>query len=298
LGFFVSPGLPAYPVFQNNNNSPQTAHPYFVPYPAQPGMPYPTQSPGMSYPVYGIPQMNQNPGFQQMNQNPGFQQQMNQNTGYPQQMNQSSPSTNTQTNSQNNNNGQSLSQSTGSTNRGFFSKLSQTFFVSKQRVLETMGQSEGSIDQYTKDKVEILNNISAQYDNLYQLCTGLTSDFKALSESQKLIGEHFNVVGLKEEEILIDPLTQLGNAHKSIDKMNAELFEGLQRLLNNIGTYRSAVIADTMLNMERYTKARLEYDGACLRLNSISSESKPKPERIEDAKLICTESKKINGSIS
>jgi len=158
--------------------------------------------------------------------------------------------------------------------------------------METFGQAQGSIDQQTKDKIDKLNNIHAQYDRLYLLCNALLSNFQALVDSQKMFGEHFNVVGMKEEEILTDSLVQTGNMHQGLDKQSVELVSSLQRMLSIVGTFKNAAVQDTMVNFERYTKARQEYDGACLRLNDLNN-SAPDKEKLEEAQLICSESKKL-----
>jgi len=165
--------------------------------------------------------------------------------------------------------------------------------VTKQKVLETFGQTEGSIDQQTKDKIEKLNSIQAQYERLFLLCTALLSNFQALVDSQKMIGEHFNVIGMKEEEILTDSFVQTGNMHQALDKQSTDLVASLQRMLSIVGTFKNAAIQDTVITFERYTKARQEYDGASLRLADINASSSPSRERVEEAELIRSESKKL-----
>jgi len=175
----------------------------------------------------------------------------------------------------------------------FFTKLSQTIFVTKQKVLETLGQAEGSSDQLTKDRIEKLNAIDFQYERLFLLSTALLSHFQALVDSQKLIGEHFNMTGMKEEEVLTDALITTGNMHQGLDRASGALIATLQRILSTVGTFKNAAIQDTMINLERYTKARQEYDGSRLRLEDINSGSRPNREKVEEAKLICEESKKL-----
>jgi hypothetical protein len=282
------------------------------PYPMYAGYPYPMvypppgTNPGNNLPPGTLPPGNMPPGampypyFPNPYVNPAVM--MPGNTGNVPGVNQNN-NTGNNANTQNSNpvsSGGSQTQvassgnlSASSRERSFFTKISQSFFVTKQKVLETIGQAEGSIDQFTKDRIEKLNHITTQYDKLIQLCTGLLSQYKALIESQKLIGEHFHVTGMKEEEILIDPLVQLGSLHRNIDKAGQELLERLEKTFLMIKTYKSAVIADTQLNFERFSKARLEYDGASLRLAGINAESKPSKEKLDEAVLIRDESKKL-----
>jgi len=168
----------------------------------------------------------------------------------------------------------------------FFHKVAQSIFTAKHKVLESLGQVDAVIDPDTQKRIDKLNFITSQYDRLLAVATQLLNNFKAFSESQRLLGDHLYETGVKEEERLREPLREAGDIHRLLEKKSSELITSLKQFIDVTSTFRNAAIDDTLLNLERYTQARHAYHGALVHLQDLQE---PTPE----ARLIVDESKKL-----
>eukprot|EP01125_Pyxidicula_operculata_P011272 TRINITY_DN3685_c0_g1_i1.p1 TRINITY_DN3685_c0_g1~~TRINITY_DN3685_c0_g1_i1.p1 ORF type:complete len:313 (-),score=65.36 TRINITY_DN3685_c0_g1_i1:113-1051(-) len=179
-----------------------------------------------------------------------------------------------------------------------FSKFTQSIFVTKQKVLETIGQAQANIDQETQVRIDKLTRITAQYDHLNSLLVQLTSNFKAFHESQKLLGESLYENGVKEDENIAESMRQAGEYHRKLDKPGLELIESLKKVQIVISTFKNAAIQDTQINFEKFTKARQEYEGAQLRLEALEKSKSTSQDRLAAARIIVEESKKLMDKMS
>jgi len=175
----------------------------------------------------------------------------------------------------------------------FFNKVAHSIFVTKQKVLELTGQARGTIDPELQNKIEKLKSIHEQYERLEVLAKQLLNNFKTFSESVKLIGDHFYETGVKEAGPLADPLRQSGELHRSLEKQSLEFINSLTKLVDVVSTFKGAAVEDTMVNLQRYTTARQEYDGALLNLHDAKMGANPNSERISEGDLLAQESKKL-----
>jgi len=175
----------------------------------------------------------------------------------------------------------------------FFNKVAHSIFVTKQKVLEITGQARGHVDPELQAKIDKLKSIHEQYEKLEILAKQLLQNFKSFSESLKFIGDHFYESGVKESGPLADPLRESGELHRSLEKQSSEFVASLSKLVDVVSTFKGAAVEDTMLNLQRYTLARQEYDGALLNLQDSEVGTSPSPERIAECKILVTESKKL-----
>jgi len=160
-------------------------------------------------------------------------------------------------------------------------------------VLEITGQTQGTVDPELQGKIEKLRSIHEQYERLETLARQLLSNFKGFSESVKMFGDHFYETGVKEIGPLGEPLRASGELHRALDKQSAEFMASVKKLLDVISTFKGAAVEDTMVNLQRYTLARQEYDGALLRLTDTKVGTSPSQEKIAECEIIVKESKQL-----
>eukprot|EP01125_Pyxidicula_operculata_P017806 TRINITY_DN6287_c0_g1_i1.p1 TRINITY_DN6287_c0_g1~~TRINITY_DN6287_c0_g1_i1.p1 ORF type:complete len:337 (-),score=77.10 TRINITY_DN6287_c0_g1_i1:59-1069(-) len=174
----------------------------------------------------------------------------------------------------------------------FLHKVAQTIFTTKHKVLETFGQAESVIDIDTQKKIDKLNDISAQYENLSTLAERLLNNFRALAESQKRMGNFLYESGTKELDDLSQPLHDSGVVHRALDKQTNEMVTSLRKLISVISTFRQAAVEDTILNLDRYTQSRQQYQGALAHLKDLEEAHPVARISTDGAKLVVEESKK------
>jgi len=173
--------------------------------------------------------------------------------------------------------------------------VAHTLFVTKQKVLELTGHLQGTLDPDLQIKIDKLNNINSQYERLETLAKQLLNNFKSYTESIKLFGDHFYEAGVKEDSSSLgEPLRECGNLHRLLDKQSAEFVDSVNSLVDVVSTFKSAAIEDTMINLQRYTLARQEFDGALLNLANARAGSTPtSAERVAQCELLVEENKKL-----
>jgi len=155
------------------------------------------------------------------------------------------------------------------------------------------GQAKGTVDPELQAKIEKLKTIHDQYEKLETLAKQLLNNFTSFSESVKSIGDHFYETGVKEAGPLADQLRQSGELHRGLEKQSSDFITSLSKLVDVVSTFKGAAVEDTMINLQRYTAARQEYDGALLNLHDAKMGTAPSPERIAESELLASESKKL-----
>jgi len=180
----------------------------------------------------------------------------------------------------------------------FFTKFKQTIFVTKQKFLESIGDAQGSIDPETQHRIDKLRTTANDYTNLNKLANKMYYDLRDFAETQKQLGNHLYEIGVKEEEGIRHALQETGSLHRNLEKETVSLLKSLSALIETIKTFRSAAVEDTLVNLDRYTITRQEYDGAISWIDNLSTETNPDPEEVTEVKKLAEDKKQLMEKLS
>eukprot|EP01125_Pyxidicula_operculata_P021045 TRINITY_DN7969_c0_g1_i2.p1 TRINITY_DN7969_c0_g1~~TRINITY_DN7969_c0_g1_i2.p1 ORF type:complete len:269 (-),score=56.01 TRINITY_DN7969_c0_g1_i2:188-994(-) len=175
--------------------------------------------------------------------------------------------------------------------------------LTKQRILDSLGQTEEQsndvVDEETRSKLDKLQFITDQYDQLIQLSSNLLANFKSFSESQKLFGNHLYECGIKEEHSsLKHALQDSGNIHRSCEKNSVELIKSLTTFVQTVQKFRTIVIEDALSSVEKLDEAKSEYYASLSDNEDTINDANSTQSDKDDANKICEASKKQLDKIS
>jgi len=173
----------------------------------------------------------------------------------------------------------------------FMTKVKQSMFVTKRKLMESLGDEPANIDPELQLVIDKLQMTASEYTNLYKLANKMYYDFKAFAETQKLLGSHLYEIGVKEEEGIRESLQEIGTVHRNLEKDSIVLLKSLGGLIESIKTFRNAAVQDTLINLERYTETRQEYEGIIMLINDLEQQTEPPQDEIAQAKQLAEETK-------
>lgn len=172
----------------------------------------------------------------------------------------------------------------------FVTKIKQSVFVTKRKVLESLGQPP-EIDAEVQFYIDKLQNTANDYTTMHKLVMNLYQNYKDFTETQRSLGNHLYEIGIKEEEGIRDTLQAIGTVHRNLEKDSIQLLRNLGSLMETIKTFRGAAVEDSLQNLERYTDTRHEYEGLLLLISDLESQTPPPSEEINNAKTLADQYK-------
>uniref|UniRef100_A0A6B2LGA9 AH domain-containing protein n=1 Tax=Arcella intermedia TaxID=1963864 RepID=A0A6B2LGA9_9EUKA len=150
-----------------------------------------------------------------------------------------------------------------------FTLFQQSVFVAKHKLMETFSNEPVQVDPELQQEIDKLNSTAEDFTQLYRYSCKLYDDFKTLRTTQKALGNHFYEAGVKEDQRIRQMLQNVGTLHRSLEKESYTITSAMEGLIAGIKTFRTAAVEDTLLNLEKFNKARLEYNGALALIKNL-----------------------------
>jgi len=188
---------------------------------------------------------------------------------------------------------------TGQDSPGIFSifdRVAKTFFRTKHKVFTMTGTTHPPIptaDPETQLKIDKLQSIVTQYEQMETIAKQLLAKYKAFSDTIKGLGDLFWEIGIKEAESIGSHVREVGEIHRNIAKHTVHVENSLTSLIDTIATFRTAVIEDAMLTFERYAEVSRDYEDALYQLQQLETSPNFSQDTTAKARVTMEEAKKV-----
>ncbi|CBY24009.1 unnamed protein product [Oikopleura dioica] len=130
--------------------------------------------------------------------------------------------------------------------------------VNRQKIQELMGTATITADPELDPRVEKLHDHLTRYKELHQMGEELSTRFKALTATQKKLGDFFSEMSLKSVD-LQDEFSYNADTQKALSKNGETLSFCLASFNTSLHTLIFKTMEDTLMIRE-YQKSRVEFD--------------------------------------
>jgi len=138
----------------------------------------------------------------------------------------------------------------------------------KEKVFEKIGKVTITEDLVMQNKLDEIQKITSQYDELLSLGRKYCDQFAGIIETTKQLSLYFANGGFREKELSSQMFAVAENYRNNYLQSESYLFT-LQKFYGGLQTFRSKAIEDTMETAKRYERSRLEADAYRLKYNEL-----------------------------
>ncbi|XP_059488589.1 arfaptin-2 isoform X2 [Neocloeon triangulifer] len=156
-----------------------------------------------------------------------------------------------------------------------------TYKCTRQLVLEKLGKSTRTVDTELETQIEQLRDTQRKYANILRLARALSSHFHHVVQTQHALGEAFSELAQKSPELQEEFLYN-SESQRCLTKNGEALLSALHFFVNSVNTLCHKTIEDTLLTINQYEAARIEFDAYRADLEALSQAPRTDP-RFEEA---------------
>ncbi|CAJ0579759.1 unnamed protein product, partial [Mesorhabditis spiculigera] len=122
-------------------------------------------------------------------------------------------------------------------------------------------------------KMRVLEENADFYRTLIAYFNELLEAQEGINKYQKMFGDAFCELAAHESQANASlAFTVFGEAHRALDKRQADMVKAVRPLINDLVTYVDKAIPDTELTMKKYLDVKYEYLSYCLKLKEMDDE--------------------------
>ncbi|XP_072539785.1 islet cell autoantigen 1-like isoform X2 [Salminus brasiliensis] len=163
--------------------------------------------------------------------------------------------------------------------RSVMARMQKKFWKTKQVLIKATGKKEDEYvvasDADLDAKLEFFRSIQATCTELLKVIEKYQQKITHLSQEENEMGLFLRFQAEHDKTKAGSMMDATSKALCSSAKQRLALCPPLQRLEQEVETFRRRAIADTLLTVERMEKARTEYRGALLWMKDVSQELDP-----------------------
>jgi len=158
------------------------------------------------------------------------------------------------------------------------------FKTSKQSVLEQLGKVEKTIDVDMDNRIATLYDLRNRYREILHAATAYSTHFNTLNNANKMLAESFYQLSLREGD-LKEALTGRNEVLRQFALHADEFSKQLAYFVSSMETLCNKTIQDTLMTVQIYENARLEYDAH--RHELTLSQQSPERKSTDDLQNKC-----------
>jgi len=144
------------------------------------------------------------------------------------------------------------------------SKFTRAFAGAKQVVLERLGVASHTENPLLNEKIDMLERTYEQYDTLLHQVALLRDQLVFVAKTHTSLADSLAEFGVREDQEgpLSAILAGAADTHRGAARATETLAPKLDRICDQIRTFRNAALEDARLSLERFDEARVAYDSA------------------------------------
>jgi len=174
-----------------------------------------------------------------------------------------------------------------SSTKNALSGADMLYQVTKQMVLESVGQGKQSDDPVLQAKIDKLNEIKNDYDQLVKLGTLYCNQFDAFADTMNALGNLMFEMSLKEQGTCRISMNKVADAYRATSKHENSYNNFVRTFYENIALFRAKALEDTLDTVKKYEESRFLFDVYDNQMKQLATEDPTKPghkERLEEIK--------------
>ncbi|TGZ69751.1 hypothetical protein CRM22_003554 [Opisthorchis felineus] len=158
-------------------------------------------------------------------------------------------------------------------------KLKSAYWTTKQAMIKKFGRKQDenivASDSDLDAKLELLKSIQATCRDLARLLTRYQETICFLSQAENEMGRFLKRYSMEDKTQAGKIMSAAGKSLSHSAQQRLQLRTPLDRVLQEVKTFRQRAIADTIGTLKRMESARTEYRGALLWMKNVSEELDP-----------------------
>ncbi|CAD5215944.1 unnamed protein product [Bursaphelenchus okinawaensis] len=165
------------------------------------------------------------------------------------------------------------------------------FKTTKHSVFEQLGKVEKTIDTDMDSRINNLKDLHNRYRDVLTAAKTYSDHIQALNTSQRILSESIYQLSLKEND-LKQTLTDRSEVLRAFSHNGDALIKSIGHFVSSLETLCNKTIKDTMLTIQVYEQARLEYDVHRHELGTLKQNVDADQTKIPEFESQCNEHKK------
>lgn len=145
----------------------------------------------------------------------------------------------------------------------------KTFKCTKQMLSERLGKGTKTVDVELEAKIEILRDTRRKYENLSAVSGALSAHISNMIQAQRVLGDSFSELSQKSNE-LKEEFQYNSDTQRVLVKNGETLLAGIQFFISGLNTLCKKTMEDTLLTVQKYEQARVEYDAYRTELETLT----------------------------
>jgi thymidylate kinase len=144
------------------------------------------------------------------------------------------------------------------------SKFSRAFAGARQVVLERLGVASHTENPLLNEKIEMLERTYEQYDTLLHQIALFRDQLVFVAKTHTSLADSLADFGVREDQggPLSAILAGAAASHRGAARATEVLAPKLDRMCDQIRTFRNAALEDARVSLDRFDEARIAYDSA------------------------------------
>lgn len=145
----------------------------------------------------------------------------------------------------------------------------KTFKCTKQILSERLGKGTKTVDVELEAKIEILRDTKRKYENLAAVSGALNTHISNMIQAQRVLSDAFSELSQKSNE-LKEEFQYNSDTQRVLVKNGETLLAAIQFFINGLNTLCKRTMEDTLLTVQKYEQARVEYDAYRTELETLT----------------------------
>lgn len=145
----------------------------------------------------------------------------------------------------------------------------KTFKCTKQLLSERLGKGTKTVDVELEAKIEILRDTRRKYENLAAVSGALSTHLSNMIQAQRVLSDSFTELSQKSNE-LKEEFQFNADTQRVLVKNGENLLAAINFFINGLNTLCKKTMEDTLLTVNRYEQARVEYDAYRTELETLT----------------------------